>query len=385
MRGEFCFHGVGQGLFYSGFIYGKDKQFSIVYDCGSESRTSYIEREVDNFLRALVDKHSIDLLVVSHFDRDHINGLEKLLKHTHAKYVVIPYYTPAERLCLINDLSLLDNGRDEFYINFLSNPYAYFRNKDIKIIPLGGEDNSEQEGVFYNLEDINYYNNNTGNEQNISPIGNKIRIVENLINWEILFYNVKPDISRLKVYKDYVDTMLKSYTLEEILKDKTLRDKISKNKKKLMPISESNYNSVVLYHAPISENYLLGSCCCTANCYGIGRRHCHAHCCLCCEESYIEAQKTGTLLTGDLDCLDKEMPNIYKFITEKRFDNIGVFLVPHHGSDVPYEGYDFPNCVISYGTINRHGHPSGNTLKKIAKCNTNLILVNEKRSYCYIV
>ena len=44
---DFEFHPVGQGLFYSGiFTHRNGNQFSMVYDCGSDSTLSYLENEI---------------------------------------------------------------------------------------------------------------------------------------------------------------------------------------------------------------------------------------------------------------------------------------------------------------------------------------------------
>ena len=53
INGEFRFHRVGQGLFYSGILTKTDGShhitFSFVYDCGSESSKYFLYREIDEF------------------------------------------------------------------------------------------------------------------------------------------------------------------------------------------------------------------------------------------------------------------------------------------------------------------------------------------------
>ena len=78
MKSNFKLWPVGQGLFYSGTIkYENNQNFNFVYDCGSSSMN--IDEIVDHYVEtSLIDK-TLDMLVISHFDEDHISGIPKLL------------------------------------------------------------------------------------------------------------------------------------------------------------------------------------------------------------------------------------------------------------------------------------------------------------------
>ena len=87
MYPKFKLWSVGQGLFYTGKI---NNEFNFVYDCGGEN--PYIKEAVYKYLKEY-DIKKLDMLIISHFDDDHINGLpillskiEKILK------IYIPYY-----------------------------------------------------------------------------------------------------------------------------------------------------------------------------------------------------------------------------------------------------------------------------------------------------
>ena len=47
----FKFNGVGQGLFYTGIIknLNKGNNFVIVYDCGTDSKSDYLNNKIDIF------------------------------------------------------------------------------------------------------------------------------------------------------------------------------------------------------------------------------------------------------------------------------------------------------------------------------------------------
>ena len=88
MNTELCFHGVGQGLFYSCSI--KDdscKTFNYVYDCGSESGGDFLDEEIFRYV-----PKEINLLAISHFHADHVNGIQKLLGERYAQKIYLPYF-----------------------------------------------------------------------------------------------------------------------------------------------------------------------------------------------------------------------------------------------------------------------------------------------------
>lgn len=88
---NFVFHPIGQGLFYSGDVGG----FNFVYDCGTESKKQFLSREIQNYKRQV---SSLDMLVISHFHKDHISGLPELTERLNPKRILIPYVTTEEML-----------------------------------------------------------------------------------------------------------------------------------------------------------------------------------------------------------------------------------------------------------------------------------------------
>ena len=100
VHGKFKFDTVGQGLFYWGILNVNGRQFSFLYDCGSTSETRISER-VENFKEILRCCQELDMLVISHFDEDHMNGIRELLIDTKVESVFIPYYHLDDYLLLV--------------------------------------------------------------------------------------------------------------------------------------------------------------------------------------------------------------------------------------------------------------------------------------------
>lgn len=181
---------AGQGFFHTGVLYANGKPFIYVFDCGSkgnvktasqDSKTT-IKDEINTFTESLahfwtpetkrywrywrrshpISLHpydegvnfigtpfqdewlplscikqttppAIDIIYISHFDDDHINGLNYLIQKCNVSEVAIPYASPAERfIYLLNSTSdeygevqtsdLLDIS--DFTLQFVANPRA---------------------------------------------------------------------------------------------------------------------------------------------------------------------------------------------------------------------------------------------------------------------
>lgn len=100
---EFTIHPVGQGLFYSGTLKTPAGGFRMVMDCGSLSGASTIRSEADVFRNEqLLGQNVLDLLVISHFDADHVNHVKYLLRGgVQVRRLVMPFLGFAERLFLV--------------------------------------------------------------------------------------------------------------------------------------------------------------------------------------------------------------------------------------------------------------------------------------------
>lgn len=77
---------LGQGGLHWGELTLGQKSLRWVYDCGS-NQTDALKREIGTVARG----GDIDLLFLSHFDSDHINGVDLLLSQVKVREVVLPY------------------------------------------------------------------------------------------------------------------------------------------------------------------------------------------------------------------------------------------------------------------------------------------------------
>lgn len=89
------FHPIGQGAFYTEVFKSEtDRPFVTVYDCGSETAETSMDvslnDQIDHFKSSLGSNPQIDLLFISHFHADHINGINRLLSGIRVKKTIIP-------------------------------------------------------------------------------------------------------------------------------------------------------------------------------------------------------------------------------------------------------------------------------------------------------
>jgi hypothetical protein len=104
-------HPIGQGFFYTGRIKARGAEYNFVFDCGSLSY-SVLNNTIERYKRN--QTKDIDLLIISHFDADHINGLKKLLDGKNVKNVVAPFISFKKRISLaLNYKSEFDRKKPE--------------------------------------------------------------------------------------------------------------------------------------------------------------------------------------------------------------------------------------------------------------------------------
>ena len=102
-------HPVGQGAFYTETLHrlGMSDDKHVVYDCGVLPFSNRLEEEVGNFLPK---NSTIDILFISHFHADHVNGLKLLSKSYKIKHVVLPQIDDYEWFYIIENYLTTGNA-----------------------------------------------------------------------------------------------------------------------------------------------------------------------------------------------------------------------------------------------------------------------------------
>ncbi len=146
------FHPVGHGAFSSErFELDSSTTLNVVYDCGAMGQN--YKHAID---KAFSKKEVIDLLIISHFHKDHISGIPHLNQRCHIKRVLIPYMNNAMKVMFVAAIqrttSLVKNIKEDLY-KLILEPEKFF--KETTIISVTEEtSNNNDDNPPVNLSDL---------------------------------------------------------------------------------------------------------------------------------------------------------------------------------------------------------------------------------------
>ncbi len=405
IHGEFCFYPVGQGCFYAGNIYFGGQKFTIVYDCGTISKWIYLSNAIKEFKER---NKKIDLLIVSHFDSDHVNGIKDLLTGLTCERVIIPYYNPITRLMLWSTVY-----GDGDYSRFMSDPINYFLNTtgfDVKEVVVVGNDGEIFNGEplkapapiqpkdnnlieSQQLKFVDFIEHDTTLREKVKTkedvkfkLDNRVKFVKLPFNvsfsfpiWDFVFYLKFWDPNdKILAFEKAINGLLAREA------NKTIADLFNEDDREdVMKIYEEhidikiNYSSLVVFHYPIGNDSQVV--------FNKSDKYCY---CLFCSDKKM---KPGTLLTGDQYLkAKKDFDAFFNYFGLDYFNMCGLMQVPHHGAKANWK--PLPNgleniylFVINHGLGRKHPFPEvvENILKnstfKSLKCN------NESNRLEYII
>lgn len=140
------FHPVGQGCFYTCTVSPSNggPEFRFFYDCGTASAKSHLEGCIEDYRKSFTDPYDVqvDAGIISHFDADHVNGLDLLLgEGVSVNTVFLPYLVPLHRIALATRHP--DEGAA--YYDFLEDPVEFLLDRGVRQIVFVG---SGPEGSF---------------------------------------------------------------------------------------------------------------------------------------------------------------------------------------------------------------------------------------------
>ena len=389
------FWNVGQGLFSSGRIQmGDALAFHWVYDCGTSSSQQLIQNAVQKYNQQ-ENNADIDLLLLSHFDKDHISGVKELLKNGRKiKRWVVPYYPLWQRLVIA---SFLEIQPDDEEWAFYQNPIQYFKTyfaeelKTTKFLLLP-EKEIESE-ISINLELSNF--DDVLSFKTTEKLSDEFDNLEQNVHWlnpdkalllrkgeeqfELVLYNVPFHLlakvpTNLTAFQKQVKQIIQSHRSNSTDPTPALKTLYS------LAFGNGSKNKNIISQYLYIRNIKLPSF------WGMGNNHIfdvstdNEN-----EIAVIPKDKTknAILYTGDAFLNDLPLlTDLMQSLGAERMARVYCLQVPHHGSKHNWQqglAKILSPCisVFSADSQRRKGHPHGEVLKDFATYTP--ILVNKTK------
>lgn len=375
---RFLFHSVGQGLFYSGHLYGDSYNF--VYDCGSSSNSKHINFAIDNLTASKV----IDFVVISHLHADHFSGLKRLFGKYIIRKIYLPYlgydnknlikflvayslFSKTSSMKEVNDDQILEESKTTY--KFINGLYG-----------LGDSIEKDYQVEFPGSDSEIVDKNNNGkilSKKTFSdPLYNK--------HWEWIMFNLRQPDAYLKSLNDKIDGLLKDHgvsDVDELIFNNRIQDitkiynDVFKNNK-----IDLNLTSTILIHLPVNPMklyYSFNDYCCS--------------CCSCYQRNPFFSKTPITILTGDV-CFDSKLLKEVSNVIKSQDLSETIFQVPHHGSKknwdslTKYYKFIFNHYVIPFGLNNKYHHPHKDVITELSTCKAKAVsIVTELSLFEYYI
>ncbi len=352
-------HPIGQGAFYTELFEFESRVCNIVFDCGGTP--AYIEPCVEKFCNHLSNRQNrerpiVDAVFISHFDDDHVNGLEKLFELANVKRIFLPLLNDSD--CCALSLSFVEHMYNPLYIRLLRSAVngetLEWNDQKISVIRIRkseGENNRNEEDFVLDSDD----DNNEGVSLSIAS-GTSVVLKKN-IPWIFKTYNYD-NINRERTLQleEALEERDCQLSLDELLRcwsDNEYQEKIRECYDLVR--GTINGNSMVTYSGPRSENV-------DVNCV------CSRCCRMCFECDFCVRDLAGCMYFGDYEASGKRKWKQYVACFNNLIPLLQMQQVPHHGSKYNYNKllndpvkFNF----ISAGKSNRFRHPHNWTLNEL--------------------
>ncbi len=374
---------VGQGAFYVERI----NDINIVYDCGSTDNQAKIPSLIKE---CFARKKTIEAVFISHLDKDHINGVEELLKNCEVKRICFPLITEEMKKVLeikIMFEEAMGNRYSQFTKEFIENPEEtvkkIIKDKEIELIEILPDDwdkkNDNKIDKNDNKIDKEIIKNSKIKRYREKSGENIAKKIKDLNGWELIPYNFRQEI-RINELKENLEKEFKEEIhlekVEEIWKEGG--EKKAKIKRAYIGVSgDLNTNSMTLFlgiREDKKEISLEKAEEVSKNNEDSEKKETDYNDC------YI---KKGCLYTGDYDVNGKQKWEKLEKAYQEYWKWIGFIQVPHHGSSKNCnDNLISKNAVyfLSAGRNNGYKHPSKDVVHDITlKYGNNLYIVTEDK------
>lgn len=362
------FHPVGHGAFYTERFYdGLGKCiFTAVFDCGCfeaakkgvNHHLNHINTTIQNTFNA---NDVIDVLFISHFHTDHINGIDFLLKHCDIKRIYIPILTP--RVILEAFLfNCIQTGSTDNIGNELIEKFAKSQIPNVTQIR---SNRTNQKEVQLKEVEITLNHNRF--------LSSHSRLCHSNISWTFIPFNLlEGQMNNLLYKRSPLKGLVRNRQVDFVKLHKFITSKsisqLQQIYKQALKVEHNSYSMTVLsYYSqynPKNTQYQIWW-----------------------NNNIIQnISLINCLYMGDFEAnanypkRNKNIENLKSYYA-KKWKEIGLLQVPHHGSKHNYDDklYDIQRlCIISHGDPDKYHHPDICVVNRIQQHHCTPIDVTDK-------
>lgn len=426
-------YGVGQGCFHAQELtFGEADQrqhiYRFVYDCGSSTSADSLKWSIDHFEKGTNDK-VVHAAYLSHFENDHINGLESLCNKLDVHRIYAPHIDPGKVLHIIAQQLSGGAAWSTQYERFVANVLTVASGGPLFGVPVtlvtGGPQPQVDEAprsntdigpgtYMVNLPTGSTVSHSTRVTVSISTGAGKAAVPK--IIWEIVpwYYGADDHLTLLIVFfmatLTGYDTLL-APGLEQNATPQQVKAAIVWMKANRAGIAdvydfamdEFNAYRSILGLLAFPPNHNVASLCiysgptqktAAPSSYQTFPAVSHPRCLFCGPYDYCHYREHAGAWIATGDALLK-VPDIWSefeaHFSTSRLDRCSTVLIPHHGADAgSSDNYNEAlirsgqNCVISAGIRNGYRHPHRNVIQNILTKPAYLQLVTESQTMGFV-
>lgn len=382
----------GQGFFHSGTVRLGDRSVLYVYDCGSLDRVA-LTREISIFR----DRHGdeIDLLFLSHFHADHVNGLPDLLAGTRVHTAVIPLVPIAERLFVFARALATDEPITDWYRDLIADPVSAIADisngaEVVEVAPEVQEDDDDSLELPY--EPVAPADLTTGTSADdfsdtatLTPGARSVLTGSNgTLSTAIWEWDTMTTAFAAKRKESFLDTLATQLKITRADLNKRLStrtgvvDLLTNHRTALEASYNSNFadlnlTSLLLYSGPAAEVPSEGMSYRARSVVERGELH-------------AWDVRPGWLGTGDQRMgVRRCSETVQRF--GARLGRVGALALPHHGARDSFHpallaafGDHRPVCSASVGAHNTYHHPNRRVIIDVSSNGNHVVVVTEQES-----
>lgn len=350
---EQIFHAVGHGTFSTGEVDG----FKWVYDCGAKAKNLLKKRIKEDY-----KNQEIDMVVLSHFDDDHINGLECLLENNTIKKLVLPYTTWENSFMQL--LSESSPSEDVFKIATNIDKWIIEKELNQKVGQI----------VFIKAGEINTLDNENypflfNDDERTRPVTN-IRVESNdysdfTTDYEFLFFNIDKTYGKFKVKGlGTVDSLKEDIRkdLQKFYSDPSINfpDWLKKIKAKYRKHFYGGHNA----NNDISLCMYVGKKLDRNEPYTYGFKSENRKLL----DYFQQSIEIHTLYTGDITLNPEVIADMQNKFSMARWEKLNIVQIPHHGSKHSWQidpsYFPLETNFIQCSSLKKH-HPHESVLESL--------------------